>query len=98
MTILYLLKTNKKEEKKLPALNESNLSLQDLNSLYDKHVSYVSFRKDNRLLTEDKKALILRNIEEVYEMITNTHGNKKRSRDENIDTDVIVTNSNSNVS
>ena len=61
-------------------------------------MSHMEFLKDNGLLTEDNKQIILRNIEEVYEMITNMHRNKKRSRDDESDRDVIVTNSNSNVS
>lgn len=56
----------------------------------------MSFLKDDGLLTEEKKGLILQNIEEVYIMTTNTHGNKKMNRDDYSDTDLIVTNSNSN--
>ena len=72
MAIVNILKT-KNEEKKVPAVKESTLSLYDLDSLFDKHVSHMSSLKDNVLLTEEKKAVILKNIEEVYSMITNTH-------------------------
>ena len=71
LAIVSLLKANTNEEKKLPAVTQSKLSLQDLNTLYDKHVSHMAFLKDNGILTEDKKELSVRNIEEVYEKITN---------------------------
>ena len=79
MAIVKLLKTTIKN-KKPPAVKESTLSLSDLNSLYDKHVSHMSFFKDNDLLMDEKKKEILRNIEEVYSMITNTHSNNKRNK------------------
>ena len=67
MAIVSLLKANTNEEKKLPAVTQAKLSLQDLNTLYDKHVSHMAFLKENGLLIEDKKETIIRNIEEVYE-------------------------------
>ena len=58
----------------------------------------MSFLKYNELLTEEKKKEILRNIEEVYSLITNTHSNNKRNRKDDDETEVIVTNYSSNVS
>ena len=57
----------------------------------------MSFLKENYLLTEGKKKEILRNIEEVYSLITNTHSNNHGNREDDDETKVIVTNSNSNV-
>ena len=74
ITFVKLLKLAK-ENNKPPAVKESTLSLNDLNSLYDKHVNHVSFLKDNDLLTEEKKTAILQNVEEMYGMITNIHSN-----------------------
>ena len=56
------------------------------------------FLKENDLLTKEKKHKILQNIEEVHEMITDTHKNNKRSREEDSDTGVVVTNYNGKVS
>ena len=56
------------------------------------------FLKDNELLTEGEKKEILRNIEEISSLIMNTHSNNKRNREDDGETEVIVTNSNSNVS
>ena len=98
LAIVSLLKANTNEEKKLPAVTQARLSLQDLNTLYDKHVSHMAFLKENDLLTESKKESIVRNIEEVYEKITNWHGNNKRSREDDSDKDEIANNSNSKVS
>ena len=97
MAIVKLLKSTN-ENKKPPAAEESTLSLNDLNSLYNKHVSHMSFLKDNDLLTDEKKKEILKNIEEVYGMITNTHSNNKRNREEDSDSEFVIPNSNSKVS
>ena len=98
LALVSLMKANTKEGKKMPAVTGSKLSLQDLNNLYDKHVSHLAFLKDNGLLTEKKKKSIVRNIEEVYESITNWHGVSKRSRQSDSDSDEILNNSNSKVS
>ena len=98
LAIVNLLKSSSDNKKPPPAAAESTLSLTDLNVLYDKHVSHMSFLKDNDLLTEEKKQVILKNIEEVYGMITNTHSNNKRNREEDSYADVVVHNSNSKVS
>ena len=58
----------------------------------------MSFLKYNELLTEEKKKEILRNIKEVYSLITNTRSNNKRNREDDNETEVIMNNSNSNVS
>ena len=55
----------------------TGLTLVDLNSLYDKHVGHLKFLKYNNMLTETRKVEILRNIEEVYAMISETHGKKR---------------------
>ena len=98
LAIVSLLKANTNEDKKLPAVTHAELSLQGLNSLYDKHVSHMAFLKENDLLTPEKKVSIVRNIEEVYEKITNWHGVKKRSRDDDSDREEIINNYNSKVS
>ena len=98
LAIVNLLKSSSDNKKPPPAAAESTLSLTDLNVLYDKHVSHMSFLKDNDLLTEEKKQVILKNIEEVYGMITNTHSNNKRNREEDSYAEVVVHNSNSKVS
>jgi len=54
------------------------LTLVDLNSLYDKHVGHLKFLKDNDMLTETRKVEILRNIEEVYAMISENHEKRER--------------------
>lgn len=98
--IVNLLET-KNEEKKpydVKEISSSLLSLSDLNSLYTKHVSHICILKDNDMLTKEKKREILRNIEEVYSLITKTHSNSKRNRDDDDETDITVTNCNSNVS
>ena len=93
-----LLNTNKKEEKKAAVVNEARTSLADLNTLYDKHVSHLKFMKENDLLTDEKKKSIVENIEEVYDLITNSHSTKKRSRGDDSEIDNQITNSNSKVS
>ena len=55
----------------------TGLTLVDLNSLYDKHVGHLRFLKENDMLTETRKVEIVRNIEEVYAMISETHGKKR---------------------
>ena len=77
MAIVSLLKMNNDDKKKADVTEPAMLSLTDLNSLYDKHVSHMSFLKDNDLLTDDKKMEILSSIEEVYGMITQLHSNNK---------------------
>ena len=96
MAIVNLLNTNKKEEKKAAVVSEAKMSLQDLNALYDKHVSHLKFMKENDLLTDEKKNNIVCNIEDVYEMITKSHSTKKRSRAD--DVEVVDNNSSSKVS
>ena len=98
MAIVNLLNTNKTEEKKAAVAKEAEMSLADLNALYDKHVSHLKFMKENDLLTDEKKSTIIHNIEEVYEMITNSHSSKKRSRGEHSEVMNQNTNSNSKVS
>ena len=95
MAIVNLLNSNKTEDKKAAVVNEAKMSLQDINALYDKHVSHLKFMKENDLLTEEKKINIVRDIEDVYEMITKSHSTKKRSRAEDAEVD---NNSNSKVS
>ena len=97
IVIVNMLKIKNEEKKPATVKKSSTLSLSDLNSLYNKHVSHMSFFKDNELLTEEKKE-ILRNIEEVYILITNKRSNNKRNREDDDETEVIVTNYNSNVS
>jgi len=77
-----LFKRKNEENKPAAVKKSSTLPLSDLNSLYDKHVSHMSFLKDNELLTEEKKKEILRNIKEVYSLITNTRSNNKRNRED----------------
>ena len=98
MAIVNLLNTNKSEEKKAAAVKEAQMSMTDLNTLYDKHVSHLQFMKENDLLTDLKKKNILQNIEDVYEMITNSLSTKKRSRVDETEIDNQNTNSNSQVS
>ena len=98
MAIVNLLNTNKSEEEKVVERREDDMSLADLNTLYDKHVSHLQFMKENDLLTDSKKKNIIKNIEDVYELITNSHSNKKRSRDDQTEVDNHNTNSNSGVS
>ena len=80
MAIVNLLNSNKTEDKKAAVVNEAKMSLQDSNTLYDKHVSHRRFMKENDLLTDEKKRNIVQDIEDVYEMITNSHSTNKRSR------------------
>ena len=56
----------------------TGLTLVDLNSLYDKHVGHLKFLKDNDMLTETRKVEMLANIEEIYAMISETRGKKRR--------------------
>ena len=79
-------------------MTESKTTLSKLNSLYDKHVSYMKLMRDNDLLTEEKKKKILQNIEDIYEMTDNSYSNNKRSRGDDSDTDIDITNSNSKAS
>lgn len=58
----------------------TGLTLVDFTSLYEKHVGHLKFLKDNDMLTETRKVEILKNLEEVYAMISETHG-KQRSID-----------------
>ena len=58
----------------------------------------MKFMKDDDLLTHEKKKKILQNIEDVYEMITNSHYNNKQSRGYDIDTDIAITDNKSKVS
>ena len=98
MAIVNLLNTNKMNERRAEAVKDAKMSLTDLNTLYDKHVSHMKFMKENDLLTDEKKKSIIQNIEDVYEMITNSHSTKKRSRGVDSEVDNQITNSNSKVS
>ena len=98
MAIVNSLNTNISEEKNAVVRREEDMSLADLNTLYNKHVSHLQFMKENNLLTDFRKKNIIKNIEDVYELITNSHSNKKRSRDDQTEVDNHNTNSNSQVS
>ena len=98
MAIVNLPNTNKAEEKKVAVVKDEIMSLTDLNTLYNKNVSHMKFMKENDLLTDENKKSILRHIEDVYEMITNSHSTKKRSRGVDSEVDNQITNSNSKAS
>ena len=79
--IVNLIKSSSSNVSLSPSVGNSKttgLTLLDLNSLDDKHVGHLIFLKDNDMLTETRKVEILSNIEEVYAMISETHGKKRK--------------------